>query len=106
MKCFVTFRLRPEVDVESYLDWFERVNLPAVEKLDSITSYHVWQVSGSLDGDGAFEFLEEMEITDRAAFEAELDSVPEVAAMLTQWRERVTDDVVVYAEEVPQTAVT
>jgi hypothetical protein len=104
MKCFVTFRLRPSVDARSYLDWFERVNLPAVDKMESVNSYHVWQVRGSMDGDGAFEFLEEMEITDRASFEAELEAVPEVTTMLTQWSERVTDEVIVYAEEVAQTA--
>ncbi len=102
MKCFVTFRLKPEVTPEQYLEWFRRDNVPAVRKMKSIQSYRVWRVSGTLEGQPSFEFLEEMELEDRAAFEREVEELPEMAAMLEGWYSRVTDQVVLFADEVAQ----
>lgn len=102
MKCFVTFRLRPGVTPEQYLEWFRRENVPAVRRMESIASYRVWRVAGALEGEPSFEFLEEMELGDRAAFEQEIEELPEMAAMLEGWYARVADQLVVYAEEVAQ----
>lgn len=102
MKCFVTFRLRPEVSVESYEDWFRRENVPAVRKMSSIDSYRAWHVVGAMEGEPAFEFIEEMELADRDAFEEEVGGLPAMVAMLEGWYSRVADQVVVYAEEVAQ----
>ena len=102
MKCFVTFRLKPGIMPEAYLEWFRRENVPAVRKMSSIKTYRVWRVGDAIDGEPAFEFLEEMEIDDRAAFERELEEIPEVVAMLEGWYSRVADQVVVYADEVAQ----
>jgi hypothetical protein len=102
VKCFVTFRLKPEVTAEQYLEWFRSDNVPAVRKMESIESYRVWRVSGTLEGQPSFEFLEEMEVEDRAAFEREVEELPEMAAMLEGWYSRVTDQVVVFADEVLQ----
>lgn len=104
MKCFVAFRLKPGVTREAYEQWFREVNVPAIRRTTTVTGYRVWRVVGAMDGESPFDVVEEMEITDREGFEGELDSVPEVAAMLTQWYERVAEPVVVYAEEVPQAA--
>ncbi len=70
--------------------------------MESIQSYRVWRVSGLLEGQPSFEFLEEMELQDRAAFEKEVEELPEMAAMLEGWYSRVTDQVVVFADEVAQ----
>jgi REDY-like protein HapK len=102
VKCFVTFRLKPGVSVQEYEDWFRRENVPAVRKMRSITSYRVWRVVGAMEGDPAFEFLEEMELTEQAAFEQEVETLPEMAAMLEGWYSRVADQVIVYGEEVAQ----
>ncbi len=102
MKCFVTFRLKPGVSVGEYEDWFRRENVPAVRKMRSITSYRVWRVVGAMEGEPAFEFLEEMELTEQAAFEQEVESLAEMAAMLEGWYSRVADQVIVYGEEVTQ----
>jgi hypothetical protein len=102
VKCFVTFRLKPEITAEQYLEWFHRDNVPAVRKMESIESYRVWRVSGTLEGQPSFEFLEEMELGDRATFEREVEELPEMAAMLEGWYSRVTDQVVVFADEVLQ----
>jgi hypothetical protein len=102
MKCFVTFRLKPDVTRDQYLDWFRSENVPAVRKMRSIQSYRVWRVSGTMEGEPSFEFLEEMELADREAFEKEVEELPEMPAMLEGWYSRVTDQVVVFAEEVAQ----
>ena len=101
MKCFVTFRLKPGVTREEYEAWFRAVNVPAVRKMTSIKSYHVWHVVGATEGEPP-EFLEEMEIDDRSTFEAEIEELPEMAAMLDGWYKRVADQVVCYIEEVAQ----
>jgi anti-sigma-K factor RskA len=56
-----------------------------------------------MEGEPAFEYLEEMEIDDRAAFEAEIEASEAMGAMLEQWYERIADQVIVFAEEVEQT---
>lgn len=102
MKCFVTFRLRPDVTPEEYDEWFRQTNVPAVRTMKSIKSYRVWRVADAMEGDPTFQVLEEMEIEDRAAFERELEELPEMAAMLEGWYSRVTDQVVLFAEEIAQ----
>ena len=47
-------------------------------------------------------YLEEMEIRDRGEFEREVEELPEMGAMLDGWYSRVTDQVIVYGEEVRQ----
>lgn len=101
MKCLVTFRLKPGVSPDEYEEWFRRENVPAVRRMTTIKSYHVWRVVGAMEGEPP-QFLEAMEIDDREAFEAELDTVPEMAAMLEGWYSRVIDPVVFYGEEVAQ----
>jgi REDY-like protein HapK len=102
VKCFVIFRLRPGVSPEEYEKWFRETNVPAVRKMKSIQTYRVWRVLDAMEGEPTFEILEEMEIEDRAAFERELDEVPEMAAMLEGWYSRVSDQVVFFAEEIAQ----
>jgi anti-sigma-K factor RskA len=102
MKCFVTFRLRPGVTPEEYEQWFRETNVPAVRKMKSVETYRVWRVVDAMEGEPNFEVLEEMEIEDRAAFDREVEELPEMAAMLEGWYERVADQVILYAEEIPQ----
>jgi hypothetical protein len=102
VKCFVTFRLKPNVTPEDYELWFRTENVPAVRKMQSILSYRVWRVVGALEGSPAFDYLEEMEVEDRGEFEREVEELPEMAAMLEEWYSRVADQVVLYGEEVRQ----
>jgi muconolactone delta-isomerase len=102
VKCFVTFRLKPEVTPEQYEEWFRAENVQAVRKLKSIRGYRVWRVAGVMEGTSTFDYLEEMEIDDKGEFERELEELPEMAAMLEGWYSRVADQVIVYGEEVRQ----
>jgi hypothetical protein len=99
VKCFVTFRLKPGITVDEYLEWFHRENVPAVGKVTSIKTYRVWRVTSAMEGDPP-QFLEEMEIDDQARFERQLEEVPEMAAMLEGWYSRVAEQVVFYGDEV------
>ena len=100
----MTFRLRPGVSLDEYEEWFRSVNVPAIKKMTTVGHYQVWRIAGASEGGAPFQILEEMEITDRTSFDEELEGVPEVVAMLEQWYARVTDEVIVYGEEVAQTA--
>ena len=102
MKCFVTFRLKPGVTPEEYEDWFRRENVPAVRTMTSISTYRVWRAVDTMEGEAPFDFIEEMELADRSAFDREVESLPEMATMLEGWYARVTDQAIVYAVEVPQ----
>ena len=102
MKCFVTFSLKPGVTHEQYEDWFRRENVPAVRTMTSISSYRVWRAVDTMEGEAPYDIIEEMEFADRAAFDGEVESLPEMAAMLEAWYARVTDQAIVYAVEVPQ----
>ena len=102
MKCFVTFRLKPELTPDQYEEWFRNENVPAVRKMQSILSYRVWRVVAALEGSPSFDYLEEMEIEDRREFEREVEELPEMAAMLEGWYSRVADQVILYGEEVRQ----
>ena len=102
MKCFVTFRLKPGVSQEDYEEWFRSVNVPAVRRMTSIQSYRVWRLTETMEGEPTFHVLEEMELDDKAAFERELEEIPEMAGMLEEWYSRVADQVVVFAEEIDQ----
>ena len=102
MKCFVLFRLAPGVTPDDYDAWFRAENVPAVRRMSSISGYRVWRVREVIEGKASFDVLEEMEIDDQSAFERELDELPEMGAMLGRWRERVVDQVVLYADEIAQ----
>jgi hypothetical protein len=102
MKCFVLFRLKPGVTPEQYDEWFRTVNVPANDTLTTTRNYRVWRVSGVMEGEPTFEYLEEMELDDRAAFEADIEASPAMAKMLDEWYARVADQVIVFAEEVAQ----
>jgi REDY-like protein HapK len=102
MKCFVTFRLKPGVTPSEYEEWFRRENVPAVRKMTSISSYRVWRAVDVADGSLPFDFIEEMELADREAFDREVEELPEMAAMLEAWYARVADQAIMYAVEVAQ----
>lgn len=102
MKCFVTFRLKPGVTPEQYEEWFRTGNVPAVRKMRSLSSYRVWRATGAMEGEPPYDYIEEMEFADQAAFDHEVETLPEMATMLEGWLARVADQAIVYTVEVPQ----
>lgn len=67
------------VDGTQYEEWFREHNVPAVRKMSSISGYRVWR-----------------------AVDAQVERLPEMAAMLEGWYARVAGEAVVYAVEVRQ----
>jgi hypothetical protein len=102
MKCFVLFTLKPDVTPEQYEEWFREINVPANDTLTTTRNYRVWRVSGVWEGEPSFQYLEEMELDDREAFEADVESSAAMGRMLEEWYARVADQVIVFGEEVPQ----
>ena len=100
MKCFVTFRLKPGVTPAQYEAWFRSDNVPAVAGMRSISSYRVWRTTGAAEGEPPYDYLEEMEFDAQEEFDRELEQLPELAAMLEGWLERVGEHAIVYAVEV------
>jgi hypothetical protein len=70
--------------------------------MSSITSYRVWRAVDAAEGSPPFDFIEEMEFDDRADFDGEVERIPDMAAMLEGWYQRVADQAIVYAVEVEQ----
>ena len=85
VEILVLFRLKPGVTPADYEDDFAPRRTGHARR--SISSYRVWRVAGVMEGEPTFEFLEEMELADRGAFEQEIEAVPEMAAMLESWYE-------------------
>jgi hypothetical protein len=102
VKCFVTFRLKPGVTPEQYEAWFRTVNVPAVARMQSLSSYRVWRTTGAAEGEPPYEYLEEMEFDSQEEFDREIEQLPAMAAMLEGWLERVGENAIVYAAEVSQ----
>lgn len=102
MKCFVTFRLKAGVTPEQYEAWFRAENVPAVSGMRSVASYRVWRATGAAEGEPPFDYIEEMEFDSQEEFDREVGELPEMAAMLEGWYERVADQAIVYAVEVAQ----
>jgi hypothetical protein len=102
VKCFVTFRLKPDVTPEQYEEWFRAENVPAVRKMRSLSSYRVWRALDAMEGEPPYDFIEEMEFADRSAFEGEVEELPEMAAMLDGWYARIAENAIVFAAEVRQ----
>jgi hypothetical protein len=102
VKCMVTFRLADGVTPDAYEAWFRTVNVPAVRQMRSVSEYRVWRLADVVEGEPPFRYVEEMEVTDREAFGRELEELPAAKSMLDQWAERVSDQSVVFVEEVAQ----
>jgi len=102
VKCFVTFRLKAGVTPEQYEAWFRAENVPAVSGMRSVASYRVWRATGAAEGEPPFDYIEEMEFDSQEEFDREVGELPEMAAMLKGWYERVADQAIVYAVEVAQ----
>ena len=77
-------------------------NVPGrTDALRTISSYRVWRVSGVMEGEPTFEYLEEMELArPRERSSRRSRRCRRWRAMLEAWYARVADQVIVFAEEV------
>ncbi len=71
---YVLAALKPGVDREAYERYEREVDYVVANRLKSIVSYRTHRLTdvvGSLGG-GPWDYLERIEVTDRAAYEAEI----------------------------------
>jgi len=72
---FALLRLKPGAVVEAYEQWVRESDVPVAAATPSIGRYEVHRISGSLDGsDPAYQYVEVIEITDRAQFAEDMNS--------------------------------
>jgi hypothetical protein len=74
---YVFAALKPGVDREEYERYEREVDYAVAAKLKTIISYRTHRLTdvvGSLDG-GPWDYLERIEITDRAAYDAEIATI-------------------------------
>jgi 5,10-methylenetetrahydrofolate reductase len=63
------FNLKPGVSVEQYEAWAKEKDLPVVNGLESIDSFEVFRVTGSLTGGAIpYQYVEIIDIADMEAF--------------------------------------
>lgn len=74
---YVFAALKPGVDPEVYERYEREVDYAVAAKMKTIVSYRTHRLTsvvGTLEG-GPWDYLERIEITDRAAYEAEIKTV-------------------------------
>ncbi|KRR07935.1 hypothetical protein CQ12_25380 [Bradyrhizobium jicamae] len=65
--------LKPGVDRDEYERFESEVDYPFTAKLKTITSYRIHRLTEPVPFEGgAWDYMERIEVTDRAAYEAEL----------------------------------
>ena len=71
---YVLVKLRPGVDIDAFEKFEREVDYVVAAKLKSIISYRTHRLTGVSPnlGGGPWDYLERIEITDRAAYEREL----------------------------------
>ena len=74
---YVLAALKPGVDRDAYERYEREVDYVVAAKLKSIISYRTHRLTGVSAnlGGGPWDYIERIEITDRAAYEAELGSM-------------------------------
>lgn len=98
-RVFFLNRLRDGVAPEDYERWIREVDYPLARSLESIRSYVVTRLDGTLDGGPSpYGYLEVVEITDLAAYRAELSSGPDSEAFAKEWSSYVGESVAVHGE--------
>ena len=74
---YVFAALKPGVDPEVYEKYEREVDYAVAAKMKTIVSYRTHRLTdvvGTLEG-GPWDYLERIEITDRAAYEAEIKTI-------------------------------
>ena len=98
-RVFFLNRLREGVAAADYERWVREVDYPFARGLESIRSYVVTRLDGTLDGGPSpYGYLEVVEITDVAAYRAELGGGPAMEAFAREWSSYVGESVAVFGE--------
>lgn len=83
---FVLAKLKPGVTAEEYERFEREVDYAIASRLETIVSYRTHRITEAgprLQG-GPWDYLERIEVTDRAAYEAELANDPDGKRLLDE----------------------
>ena len=98
-RVFFLNRLRDGVAAADYERWVHEVDYPFARGLASINSYVVSRLQETLDGaPSPYAYLEVVEVTDIAAYRAELGAGPTMEAFAREWSSYVGESVAVFGE--------
>jgi hypothetical protein len=99
-------RLKPGITTESYEQFVQDVDYPAVKRIPSIIGYHSNRVIGPAVGDQApeYDYIDAIEITDLESYLHDLDNHPAVEEVHSQSLEMVEIVSSVVLEIVPENA--
>jgi len=99
-KAFFLFNLKPGLKVEDYMEWTVRVNHPGAARLNSIVEFHDYVTRSAMrDKPIAYQFVEEVTITDFDAYVQELSN-PARADEAKAWRDWVQEDYVILLTDI------
>ena len=92
--------LHNNIDPRDYEDWIRRVDYPIARKQESIVSYVVARLDGTVDGkeESPYDYLETIEITDIDAYRDGMNGNSEFDQLLKEWSTYVAESVMVYGE--------
>ncbi|MGH3004729.1 MAG: hypothetical protein ACRDOS_02285 [Gaiellaceae bacterium] len=100
-RVFFLNKLREGVHPSDYERWVREVDYPFARSIPSIESYVVSRAASLLGEDGKppYDFIEVVEVTDLAAYEADLSTdKPEVQEFDKEWLSYVGEAVAVVGE--------
>jgi hypothetical protein len=98
---FFLNKLREGVSGAQYEQWVREVDYPTARSLKTITSYVVHRIDATLEGGAApYDYIERVEVTELAAYRAELAGGEGMQDFFRQWSAHVAESVAVHGEEI------
>ena len=99
-RVFFLNTLHDDADPAKYEDWIRRVDYPIARKQESIHSYEVTRIDGTVSGEGEspHQYIEVIEISGIEDYRAGMEGNPEFEQLLSEWSSYVADSVMVYGE--------
>lgn len=98
-KAYFLFNLKPELTVDDYAKWSLAVNHPFAKRVKEIKSFHDHRVVGTVEGQPAWQVIEEIEIESVAAYKAAMQG-PEFEAFGAEWSKWVSEWIVIFTEQI------
>jgi REDY-like protein HapK len=74
VRLFCFYNIRPEVSAAAWERFLTEHDIPFTLEFPSITGYRIYRNSGDPGGPMAFQYVEEIEVTGKAAFDSDTRS--------------------------------
>ena len=83
---FITYKLRKGTSWERYRQWSREVDQVVVARQPGVMRYTVFEVAGTATGEPSCDFVEDIEVESREAWE-KVNEYPEMQPVVKQWLE-------------------